>query len=719
MPAQLYARWVPPKPVSKGSPISIPNLLSKHNITNVSPPASEQRTALEVESNESPKSGKKHSKKRKREGEIHGNAGLEDDTTSKKHKSIFSKFEKSSKISDAARGSVHDEPELYHSEDHPPEELHDLIPLPQPAPVPEVPFEPTFSILPSWLANPITVDSAHTVPFAKLGVHQAFVKKLEKQGMKDALAVQSVLLPMLHPGLDQHLGDICVSARTGSGKTLAYMLPVVEALKDRVVTALSALVVVPTRQLVDQARMVAEELCAGTKLKVGTAVGNVPFLAEQKLLVKRSAKYNPKLAKDLHERSSDQARTGFVERGGILDDFMDMPTDHVPHYESRVDILICTPGRLVEHIESTTGFSLRSMRWVVIDEADQLLNQNFQGWATTLIGALHCETPVDFINAQERICKNRGWPTRNDAIKIVLSATMKKDLTKLGSLRFKRPKLVVVQDDAGDEQPPLAADSDVFDLPSSLSEFAVPVGSGSEKPLYLLYLLQRHIFVGESLPLPTMSSRKKNKEDRGSSDTSSEDGSFSDDFNEETRSNIVSEKTTLKDSRSRVLVFTNSNESASRLSHLLSVLHPPLKDVLDILDRSATSKKSKRLLEAFGQGKIKILIASDLASRGLDILNLSHVINYDIPSSITSYVHRVGRTARAGKKGQAWTFFTKTEAGWFLNQVAKDGAIKRSTKKIQRVEWNARTVTWNKRRTYEKALEELQAAVEGNTDCSE
>ena len=301
----------------------------------------------------------------------------------------------------------------------------DLKPLPQPAPVPDAVFEPTFSTLPSWLAKPITVESSRVVPFSELGVHSHFLKRLEKQGYKDALAVQSALLPMLHPGFEQHLGDICVSAKTGSGKTLAYLLPIVEALKDRVVTTLSAIVVVPTRQLVDQALKVAEELCAGTKLRVGTAVGNVPFATEQKLLVKVRAQYDPTRAKELHERATRQLETGFSARGGILEDLMTMPADHVPQYDSNVDILICTPGRLVEHLESTTGFLLRSVGWLVIDEADQLLNQNFQGWATLLIDSLHSETPEDFMNTQEQLRKQRqgsAWsialPARRNVTKI-------------------------------------------------------------------------------------------------------------------------------------------------------------------------------------------------------------------------------------------------------------------------------------------------------------
>jgi len=588
----------------------------------------------------------------------------------------------------------------------------DLEPLPQPAPIPEPAFDPTFSTLPAWLAKPVSVKSSQVTPFSELGVHPFFLKKLEKQGYQEALAVQSALLPMLHPGFDQHLGDICVSAKTGSGKTLAYLLPIIEALRERVVTTLSAIIVVPTRQLVDQALTVAEELCAGTKLRVGTAIGNVPFATEQKLLVKTRALYDPKRAKELHERATIQMHSGLVARAGILHDLETMPADHVPQYDSGVDILICTPGRLVEHLESTTGFLLRSVRWLVIDEADQLLNQNFQGWATVLMEHLHGETPEDFMNTQEQLRKRRessNWsialPNRRNVTKIVLSATIRKDLTKLGSLKLKRPKLVVVEDET--PQVLVPTDGDVFELPSTLTEFAIPVGDGSNKPLYLLHLLLVRVFQNAPPPL------NQDKGDDASSESNSDsDGSSDESDVEQTQQGNLDAKSISKHN-GRILIFTKSNESASRLTHLISILEPTLKSFTRTMTPSSTDKAAKKLLKAFTNGAFKILIASDAASRGLDIPDITHVINYDVPSGITSYVHRVGRTARAGKAGEAWTLYTKTEAAWFWKQVAvaTGGTIKRGERPVVRFEPKKKSVTWNRRKTYQAALLELQGAV--------
>lgn len=585
--------------------------------------------------------------------------------------------------------------------------------MPQPAPVPEPEFAPTFSTLPSWLAQPITIEASKTTPFDELGTQPYYVKRLEKLGFKNALAVQTALLPMLHNGFQQHLGDICVSAKTGSGKTMAYLLPIIEALKDQAAPMLSAVVVVPSRQLVNQALQVAEELCAGTKIKVGTALGNIPLATEQKELVKMRAQYNPSKAKQLHAEAAEQLETGYVEKSGMLEDLMSMPQDHIPRYDSGVDILICTPGRLVEHIEHTTGFLLKSVRWLVIDEADQLLNQNFQGWASVLMNALHCDTPPEFMNAQERLReRERGsaWslalPARRQLTKVVLSATMEKDLTKLGTLKLRRPKLVVVQDESIEDMP-LQSEENVFELPSTLDEYAAPVNDGANKPLHLLHALLNYVFAGIK-----SSADQKPTDSDSSSDTSDSDSS-SNSESEDDHASIASHI-------SRVLIFTKSTESASRLSHLLSELEPSFKKYMKTMTRASTADAARRLLKSFTTGDVKILIASDAASRGLDIPSITHVINYDMPTSITSYVHRVGRTARAGKSGQALTLFSKTEAAWFWKQVAAGDNIRRGDKRVVRMDWKEKDVTGDgKKQAYRAALKQLEGAVKGGTDATE
>ncbi|KAF2621666.1 P-loop containing nucleoside triphosphate hydrolase protein [Macroventuria anomochaeta] len=708
MPAPLFKRFAPPTLATakqSSPPAATPKSKKKSKTTEVvaAPAEAQEDVVMEDVPAETPRSSKK-SKKRK--SEVIEEQDEKNEEVSKKHKAVFSKFEKASKLAEARKDQDETEDDI----EQPEEELHDLKPMPQPAPVPEPEFAPTFSTLPSWLAQPIIVEAAKTTPFEELGTQPYYVKRLEKLGFTNALAVQTALLPMLHNGFEQHLGDICVSAKTGSGKTMAYLLPIIEALKDQAAPMLSAVVVVPSRQLVNQALQVAEELCAGTKIKVGTALGNIPLATEQKELVKLRAQYNPAKAKQLHAKASQQLETGFVERSGMLEDLMSMPRDHIPRYDSGVDILICTPGRLVEHIEHTTGFLLKSVRWLVIDEADQLLNQNFQGWASVLMNALYSDTPPEFMNAQERLRERENgsiWsvalPARRQLTKIVLSATMEKDLTKLGTLKLRRPKLVVVQGESVQDQP-LQSEENVFELPSTLDEYAAPVNDGANKPLHLLHALLNYVFAG----IKSFSNQESSDSDSADSDSSSEDESEA-----EGHVSIASHI-------SRVLIFTKSTESASRLSHLLSELEPSFKKYMKTMTRASTADAARKLLKSFNTGDVKILIASDAASRGLDIPSITHVINYDMPTSITSYVHRVGRTARAGKPGQALTLFSKTEAAWFWKQIAAGDNVRRGDKKVIRMDWKERDVTGDgRKKVYRAALKQLEGAVKGSTDTAE
>lgn len=544
------------------------------------------------------------------------------------------------------------------------------------------------------------------------------------------------------------MGDICVSAATGSGKTLAYVLPMVESMRQRVVTKLQGLVVVPTRELVAQAREIAELCAVGTGLKIGTAVGNHSFVAEQEMLVKKGRRYDPEKYKILQARAKERIVYGAAEQDAYLDDAVDMLPGHVPEYESKVDILISTPGRLVEHIQSTTGFSLDDVRWLVIDEADRLLDQSFQEWVEVVMAALQAEKPYEEMSARDQVLSKMWYPPERRTVrKVILSATMTRDLSKLDTLKLRRPKLMVVEDageslgqEANPQDGPAATSGATFELPPTLKEWAIPVGDGADKPLYLLRLLQTRI-LHEKEPkarvrpdTSIVSGSEDDDEDSSSvstesssdvSDTSaspssavsssSDSGDNSSTSEPETDSNSPARP--LKASTSQaahptnagVLIFTSTTESATRLSRLLTYLHPPYTPQIALLTKSSATSAGRKTLQRFRAGHLRILIATDRASRGLDIPELAHIVNYDIPRSVTSYVHRVGRTARAGRAGEAWTLFTDVEGRWFWNAIARGEEIRRGGRKVERV----KIVPDERREEYEEALGRLKGDVEG------
>ena len=356
----------------------------------------------------------------------------------------------------------------------------------------------------------------HTASFASLGVDEEIAKHLQRKGYEQAFAVQTAVLPLLLRGPRCHRGDLCVSAATGSGKTLAYIIPIVQALKRRPFPRLSAIIVAPTRDLVKQIREVAFQCVARTSLQVGTASGSQTLATEQDLLIKKSRRYDPQGYKELQARADDTYLCGRDGVDEYLRDAIHTLVHHVPHYESKVDILICTPGRLAEHLRSTVGFNLDNVEWFIIDEVDSMIDREFHLWANTAIRQLYDEKPVSRMTARDKLLMTLSKTTKEKLIrKIVLSATMTKDIAKLQLLQLKRPKLVLLENarSAGEDQPNSASDQqlkgdrsqqiekdpesaisgDRYELPLTLYERAIPVDDDAYKPLYLLWLLQKRI----------------------------------------------------------------------------------------------------------------------------------------------------------------------------------------------------------------------------------
>ncbi|PYI23759.1 P-loop containing nucleoside triphosphate hydrolase protein, partial [Aspergillus violaceofuscus CBS 115571] len=671
----------------------------------------------------------------------------DDDTKPKdKFAGIRSKFEKSMKARELEKARKKDTDEddstgLLTAE---PVVAQGLEPLPQPEQVPEVFEKPTYSSLPAWLANPLRTSATEKTKFSELGINANLLRVLEDNGYKEAFAVQSAVIPLLLQGPKNHAGDVCVSAATGSGKTLSYVLPLVTALEQIPAPRLRGLIVVPTRELVKQAREACELCVAGSGLRVGSAVGNVAIKDEQRSLMRIDQVYGPAtFQRRQHVKMSGDDWTNFNLQDYITDavDSSEALPGYVHRPEPNVDILICTPGRLVDHIRYTKGFTLKHLEWLVIDEADRLLNESFQEWVDVVMNSLDARRSPEAFGFSGTFLSELGLPIHSrEPRKVVLSATMTRDVTKLNSLRLANPKLVIVgsTDTAAvgdDESGVIAGADEQFTLPPTLKEHSISVGDGSLKPLYLLRLLLSHIRINGTNQAAKASdsdtsddtSSDDTSSDETSSDESSSDDSDSDsdsdsdtsssgsdsesddtsssesdssssesssdsDSDSDSSSSSASTTSRTKPTRPRpspssntnkttptVLIFTKSSESASRLARLLALLDPTLASRTGTIIKSNKSSASRKTLTAYRRGKLAIIIATDRASRGLDLPRLTHVVNYDVPTSVTTYVHRVGRTARAGQAGAAWTLVAHREGKWFAQQIggAADGQIVR------------------------------------------
>ncbi|KAK3990731.1 P-loop containing nucleoside triphosphate hydrolase protein [Cladorrhinum sp. PSN332] len=619
---------------------------------------------------------------------------------------------------------------------------HGLEPLPQPAPVVFDESKLTYETLPPWLANPIRVVDSGRKSFEELGIAPEPAKILETKGFKEAFAVQTAVLPLLLPQPDRQ-GDVVVAAPTGSGKTLSYVLPMIEDISKGRITRLRAIIVLPTRDLVQQVQLACEACVAafavngGKRVKIATAMGHKVFKEEQAAIMAEEQRYDPEGYEKWKKKVNRLVNLGDSDSD---DDFYKLdinPTKplphHVIHHIPKVDVLICTPGRLVEHITKTRGFSLDYVRWLVVDEADKLLAQDFQQWLDVVLERLSIEKP-----------HARAFPRSNKSgvRKVILSATMTRDLSLLNGLKLSRPRLVVLEGTKAGQQP----------LPPLLKESAIKIREPTLKPLYLIDLLNSQQLTAINEPTPDAESSASDAPDSdSSSDSGSDSGSSSDsssesdssdsehsssDSSSESGSDSESETDTPKKKITKarkldttVLIFTKSNEAALRLSRLLCILAPELAGQIGTLTSSTKTIRRTRTLRFFTEGKLRILVASDLVSRGIDLENLEHVINYDVPMSETSYVHRVGRTARAGRAGHAWTLLEHSEARRFWRDFAGEGKgantnILRSGQ-VERVRITGQNFSDAEKapefseervQAYEKALQQLQKEATGHAE---
>ncbi|KAL7624587.1 ATP-dependent RNA helicase dbp6 [Parahypoxylon ruwenzoriense] len=668
------------------------------------PPESEDKAIKE-------KKGKRKSKKR---SEIDKQVEAEDETPTR-HRAVLEKKAKSMKapeiepVADEREVLMPDAPEanvdaeakagdaMEMDADIP--EVHGLQPLPQPKAVLPDASKPAYETLPPWLAKPIRVSPHATASFTNfglspdLGITPEIAERLSASGYKQAFAIQTAVIPLLLPHHCKTMqGDVLVSAATGSGKTLAYTLPVVRDLShgNRHLTRLRAIIVLPTRELVRQVQQVCEQ-CAGIfalngakrRVRIGIAMGSQSIDQEQAAIIEREEQYDPeayarrnkRLASESGYGSGEDSDEGYdtedEERAAIRkkEDKIQTLPDHVIAYKSKVDILISTPGRLVEHIKYTPGFSLDFVRWLIVDEADKLLGQNFQQWLDVVIPPLQ---------TNDMGSRNHKQSNLSGVRKVVLSATMTRDLDRLEGLKLRWPKLVMLEGSSIIDEPDVNTSQLELALPELLEEAALKVSDPNLKPLFLLDLLQSENLLGKT--------RSDGVKQDLSDDETSSSGSDSDSQSDSSleKSFRPSRVTAATGNMPSILIFTKSNETALRLSRLLSLLSPAIGPLVGTLTSTTQYATRRRTIRSFVAGKLRILVASDLVARGIDLPSLDHVINYDMPSSVASYVHRVGRTARAGKTGRAWTLFTNPEARWFWNEVASETTIHRS-RKVERI----------------------------------
>ncbi|KAG8708350.1 ATP-dependent RNA helicase dbp10 [Ceratobasidium sp. 394] len=418
--------------------------------------------------------------------------------------------------------------------------------------------------------------------FQSMGLNPSLLRSLLLRGFKTPTPIQRQSIPVL---LSTPPRDLVGMARTGSGKTLAYMIPLVQRLGGRHATSFGAraLVLVPARELALQVLKVGKDLVRGWHTDGGAHAGDRD--------------------KDEHvaETSSGKGtgqnlRWGLIVGGEGMDEQFEM-------ISGNPDVIIATPGRLL-HLIVEMNLDLRSVQYIVFDEADRLFEL---GFATALHEILH-----------------RLPATRQT---VLFSATLPKNLVEFAKAGLQDPKLVRL-----DSESKISSDL-------RMAFFSV---KQEEKEAALLSLLRDVIRVPlgepvEDVPLDDPADKKNKSKQKVHPDVPAEPH--------------------------QTLIFTATKHHVEHISALLTAAGYSVAHIYGALDQAARTHHMNR----FRRGRARILVVTDVAARGIDIPVLENVVNYDFPMGARVFVHRVGRTARAGRKGWAWSFLTHAEVPYLLD----------------------------------------------------
>jgi ATP-dependent RNA helicase RhlE len=353
------------------------------------------------------------------------------------------------------------------------------------------------------------VEDVESAKFSDMGLHAAVIQAVRDAGYETPTPIQAQAIPLVMKGR-----DVMGLAQTGTGKTAAFTLPIVDRLIDGP-RRTRALVLTPTRELCVQVEESVRKYAQHAELNVLSVYGGVPLDPQEKKL-----------------------------RAGV-------------------DIVVATPGRLIDHLERQ-NVVFDDLEVLVLDEADRMLDMGF----APQINRIVAEIP----------------PYRQT---LLFSATMPPEVEALARKYLRKP--VVVQ---------VGRRSSVA---STVTHAVYPVPNDRKSAL-----------LAELLRAASLDS---------------------------------------------VLVFTRTKHGADRV-----VRHLERENIeATAMHADKTQPQRTRALEDFKTGKVRVLVATDIAQRGLDISGITHVVNYDVPQQAEDYVHRIGRTGRAAKEGDAFTFMAPDE----------------------------------------------------------
>lgn len=526
--------------------------------------------------------------------------------------------------------------------------------------------------------------------FTELGLDPLLVYHLAskmKIGSNPTSIQQAALPHLLHPGLDR---DILIQAQTGSGKTLTYLLPIVQSLLplceesfiDRSVGTL-AIILAPTRELARQIYEVLEKLVS--------------------------------LALSLKEQNQDD--DGAVRRTRWLVPGLLSGGSTKNHEKQRLrkgcPILVSTPGRLLDHLQNTSSFDVGKCRWLVLDEADRLLEMGFEEQLTGIVRALDGRRNLACTAARHAMPGfeegaapgDADWIADSDVMdtlgmtwwahprRVVLcSATLDENVQVLAGKTLINPKIVrgikddaEPTDDAADSASPDAAADQAGKVDKEPKKFAAPAQLAQSfvatppklRLVTLLSLLRAYISRARRQSEnadPVLRQAGAGRVIVFMSCTDSVDFHYAALGGAKMHADENAPDANVEVEDEQLPAHTNSelipgvpifrlHGSMSQQERIASL-------------RGFSGKKSAKDAAPVGfQGSI--LLCTSVASRGLDLPDVGCVIQLDPPTEggIEEYLHRVGRTARVGRPGESWLMVLPQELGWVDNVLEANMTI--------------------------------------------
>ncbi|XP_015263024.1 PREDICTED: probable ATP-dependent RNA helicase DDX31 [Gekko japonicus] len=402
--------------------------------------------------------------------------------------------------------------------------------------------------------------------FDQIGLHPHLASTITSVlGMSSMTSVQRQAIPVLMQGK-----DALVRSQTGSGKTLAYGIPLIQSLqrmepKIKRSDGPYAIVLVPTRELALQSFQTIQKLLKPfTWIVPGVLMGG-------------------------EKKKSEKARL----RKGI-------------------NILIATPGRLVDHINSTKCIHFHQVRWLILDEADRILDQGFEKAVAAILNA---------VNADNEKRQN-----------VLLSATLTDGVARLADISLRDPVCISVAEDVGGKACPTGV---VGALPASMEcdGFAVP-----EK-------LQQHVAVVPSkLRLVTLAAFLLGK------------------CKFEKCNKMIVFFSSCEQVEFHHTLFQKALAEGPETGGLAPPLFPPSPLKFQRLHDDMKQEERTMIFQDFLQSKAGVLLCTDVAARGLDLPQVTWIVQYNPPASLAEYIHRIGRTARIGSRGNSLLILAPSEA---------------------------------------------------------